>query len=344
MMKKAGIPVIDLHNDLLSYLSHQSGRSPKDPISRSSYQQLSQGNVKLQTLAIFSKTGKNSVENGRKQVDNFIQLTTQHLTMFAPYRFPLDAQKSIVHVIAAFENASAFASETESLSEAILRLEEYVKAIGPIFYISLTWDEENRFGGGNRSTAGLKEDGKRLVEWMHKKNIALDLSHTSDRLAHDLLNFIDQNVLEIPVIASHSNFRVISDYPRNLPDDLAKEIIRRRGLIGLNLFAPFIHKTDPSAIVRHVEYGLELGAENALCFGADFFCDSDFPDFLREKYQRSEAFYPEFNDSSVYPKLLELFSYKLRLKEQNLLKFANQNAVHFLKESIHPIENSICCL
>jgi membrane dipeptidase len=339
MMKKAEIPVIDLHNDLLSYLSHQSGRSPEDPTSRSSYQQLRQGNVKLQTLAIFSKTGTNSVENGRKQVDNFIRLTTRFPTMFAPYRFPLDTQKPIVHVITAFENASAFASEIESLSETIRRLEEYVKAIGPIFYISLTWDEENRFGGGNLSTVGLKEDGKRLVEWMHMKKIALDLSHTSDRLAYDLFNFIDQNALEIPIIASHSNFRTISGYPRNLPDDLAQEIIRRKGLIGLNLFAPFIHKTDPSAIVRHVEYGLELEAENALCFGADFFCDSDFSDSLRKKYQQSDAFYPEFSDSSVYPKLLELFDRKLKLKEQNLLKIANQNAMHFLKERIHPGTN-----
>src|SRR5262249_50721267 len=154
------------------------------------------------------------------------------------------------------------------------------------------------------------------------KKIALDLSHTSDKLAHDLLEFIDQNSLEIPVIASHSNFRCISDYPRNLPEDLAKEIIRRKGLIGLNLFAPFIHQTDPSAIIRHVEYGLELVAENALCFGADFFCELDFPDFLREKYQRSEAFYPEFSNSSVYPKLLELFNHKLKLKEHTLLKIA----------------------
>jgi microsomal dipeptidase-like Zn-dependent dipeptidase len=244
-----------------------------------------------------------------------------------------------VQVIAAFENASAFASEIEPLSDAICRLEKYVNAAGPIFYISLTWDEENRFGGGNRTMTGLKEDGKRLLEWMSAKRIALDLSHASDKLAYDLLDFIDQNALEIPIIASHSNFRFISDHPRNLSDDLAKEIIRRKGLIGLNLFAPFIHKTDPSAILRHVEYGLELGAENALCFGADFFCDIDFSDSLREKYQRSEAFYPEFSDASTYPKLLELFSSKLKLKEQSLLKIAYQNADRFLNDTLDLLRN-----
>lgn len=331
-MKKSEIPVIDLHCDLLSYLVHQEGRSPKDPASRASYHQLSQGNVKLQTLAIFSQTQNNSVENGRKQVESFLKLVSNFPSQFAAYRFHLDAQNFDVQLIAAFENASAFASETEPLADAIGRLEAYFQALGALFYISLTWDEENRFGGGNRSTAGLKEDGKHLLEWMNGKEIALDFSHTSDQLAFDMLEFIDQNSLDIPVIASHSNFRPISNYPRNLPDDLAKEIIRRKGLIGLNLFAPFIHDTDPSALLRHVEYGLELGAENALCFGADFFCDLDFPDFLRKKYQRSNAFYSGFDNSSVYPTLLDLFSRNLNLKEQQLLKIANQNALGFLKE------------
>ncbi len=333
-MKKAEIPIIDAHCDLLFYLGHQSGRSPKDAASRCSYPQLSQGHVKLQTLAIFVKTGAQSVETSRTQIDHYKKLITQNPDMFAQLRLPLDTQKPIVHVIASFENASAFASETEPLSDAFRRLEDDVKAIGPLFYISFTHDEENRFGGGNITKVGLKEDGKRLIEWMHKKRIALDLSHTSDKLAHDQLNFIDQNRLEIPVIASHSNFRAISNYPRNLPDDLAKEVIRRKGIIGLNFFAPFIHDTDASAIVRHVEYALELGAENALCFGADFFSDIDAIDFLREKYKRKDAFYPEFSNSSCYPKVLELLSEKLKLKEQILLKIASQNAMNFLKERI----------
>ena len=335
-MKKAEIPVIDLHCDLLSYLSQNQERSPEDPLSRSSYHQLSQGNVKLQTLAIYCKTQKGSAEIGLKQIKDFLKLVSEYPSLFALCNFPLNAQNKKVNVIAAFENASAFASETEPFADAISRLEDYVKMIGPLFYLSFTWDEENRFGGGNRTTIGLKDDGKRLLEWMDGKRIALDFSHTSDRLADDLLNFIDQNSLKIPVIASHSNFRAISNYPRNLPDDLAKEIIRRKGLIGLNLFAPFIHQTDPSAIARHVEYGLELGGENALCFGADFFCDADFPHFLQEKYQRSDAFYPEFSDSSVYPTLLALFSQSLNLKEQLLLKIASQNALVFLKERIIP--------
>ncbi len=334
-MKKTEIPVIDLHSDLLSFLTLKPGRSPEDPISRCSHSQLVQGGVKLQTLAIFSTTEKNSTENGRKQVEAYQNLIGQSPKLFSACHIPLDAQKQTVALLPAFENASTFAEEAEPLDSALRRLEEYNKAIGPVFYISFTWDEENRFGGGNRSLVGLKEDGKRLLEWMNNKKIALDFSHTSDQLAHDFLNQIDKKGFNIPVIASHSNFRLISNYPRNLPDDLAKEIIRRKGLIGLNFFAPFIHDTDSSAILRHVQHALSLGAENALCFGADFFCDADLPQFIEKKYPKTKApYYPEYGNASAYPTLLEMFSQKLGLKEQALLKIASQNALNFLKEKI----------
>lgn len=334
-MKKNEIPIIDLHCDLLSFLTEESDRSPEDPKSRCSYPQLRDGHVKLQTMAIYTKTGKDSTASGGRQVHAFRKLISLFPKHFAHCQFPLDAQKPQVQVIAAIENASGFAEENESLDHAFSRLDQFISHIGPIFYISFTHDDENRFGGGNMTSVGLKEDGKRLLEWMHGKKIALDFSHTSDRLAHDHLNFIDQHALDIPIIASHSNLRPISPYPRNLPDDLAKEIIRRKGLIGLNLVAPFIHDTDPMAILRHVEYALALGAENALAFGADFFSDTDFEDYMMKKYGRKSAFYPEYGNSSVYPKLLELFSTKLRLSEQQLLKIASQNALNFMKEKIH---------
>jgi len=46
------------------------------------------------------------------------------------------------------------------------------------------------------------------------KQIPIDLSHTSDLLAEGILNHIDSQKLEIPVIASHSNFRAIWNHRR----------------------------------------------------------------------------------------------------------------------------------
>ncbi|MBS0620098.1 MAG: membrane dipeptidase [Verrucomicrobia bacterium] len=304
--------IVDLHCDLLSYLAKDPARTPNDPLSRASLPQMEQGGVRLQTLAIFTKTDSHSVLQGHAQVEWFLKL-----------------RSNTTRFLAAFENASAFADEKEPLDLALKRLEGYQKQLGQILYISLTWDGENRFGGGVGATCGLKEDGKRLLEWMDGKQIALDFSHTSDRLAEDALNFLETKRCQIPVLASHSNFREVTEMARNLPREIAQEILRRGGLIGLNLFGPFIHKSDPTAILHHVEYGLALGGENTLCFGADFFCDADAPQ-LKEKYPGQPLFFPEWSDASIYPRLTTLLQRRLSLTDGQIHKLASENALNFL--------------
>lgn len=320
-------PIVDLHSDLLSYLRHEKGRSPDDPASRSSHPDLVSGRVIIQTLAIFTQTGPRSIDHAHLQLMHFCQLINS--SRFASFDAHLTlTPSSCVHLVAAYENASGFALEQEPLEDVFSRLENNLKLLGRILYISLTWDGENRFGGGIGSPAGLKEDGKRLLEWMNGRRIAIDLSHASDTLAHEIIAHIDQHKLSIPLLASHSNFRSITPLPRNLPEDIAREIIRRKGLIGLNFFAPFIHESDPYVLCRHVEYGLKLGGEAALSFGADFFCDSDID--LQKKYGSSPFFFDMFANSSSYPRVLEMLQQELSLKEATLHNIAHRNALSFL--------------
>lgn len=334
-MKKNTIDVIDLHSDLLSYLSHAHKRTPHDPVSRTSIDQLKEGNVKVQTLAIYGSHPSRALHEGKEQIAQFRRLIAEYSEIFSPCRSPLQGGTPAVQLLASIENASVFASEIESLAAAFDRLESYCDAVGHLFYISLTWNNANRFGGGNAAPEhGLKEDGKHLLEWMNGRKIAIDLSHSSDKLAYGILDFIDQRSLNIPVIASHSNFRAITEVPRNLPEDLALEIIRRKGLIGLNLCTPFSHPTDPTALLRHVEYALSLGASDSLCFGADFFCDADFPD-LKQKYAHIPSFYfPDYSNSSCYPYLLEQLVQHLGLSEEQMLKISSGNAARFLQTCI----------
>lgn len=331
-------PVIDLHCDLLSYLCDQRGRTIEDSASRASVSQLQAGNVKIQTLAIFSSSRalEDSLHQGFRQVECLVKLLSDYPHIFARYQSSLCekdfvAEKPLpIFLIPAIENAASFSLFAEPIALSISRLEQWIETIGSPLYISLTWDGENRFGGGNGSRVGLKKDGEALVEWMSEKNIALDVSHASDSLAEDLLNFIETDSLPIKVIASHSNFRSVTGMERNLPEEIGKEIIRRKGLIGLNLFAPFIHKTDPSVLIRHVEYALHLNAHSSLCFGADFFCDLDFPS-LSEKYQTKTPFFAEYGNASAYPLIFEHLRSFLGLKEELIANIAYGNALKFLQ-------------
>ncbi len=196
-------------------------------------------------------------------------------------------------------------------------------------YVGLTHHLENRFGGGNFTQAGLKDDGKRLIEFLDGRKIAIDLSHTSDQLAYGILNFIDQHHLDIPVLASHSNMRAVFDHNRNLPDELVTEIINRSGLIGLNFVKYFINPENPSKIYRHIEHAVKLGAEDHLCFGADFFDDKSHPE-----QDRYPFFFPEFGDSTAYStinsRISELFSDEMKEK------ISHRNALSYFKR-LHKI-------
>ena len=188
----------------------------------------------------------------------------------------------------------------------------------------MTWNEENRFGGGAHTEVGLKEDGEALLNWMEGQKIAIDLSHTSDPLAHEILNHLDQKGLDVPVIASHSNFRAVANELRNLTDELALEVARRGGLIGLNLVRRFLGSGGISDVVRHVEHADQLGILPRLCWGTDFFDDR----LSGSDLHHLKPFYNSgFEDASCYPKILPLLSH---YPQETLRRLCYQNLADFL--------------
>ena len=306
--------IADLHCDLLMYLAEDETHTAFDLCSRAAIPQLREGGVNWQTLAIFTETEKGSEQKGLAQAEIFAKLPTLYPKDF---RLGWQGRAEAVGLIAAIENASGFCSEEEPLSEGLARFDAIEKLVERILYVTLTWKKENRFGGGDETQVGLKEDGKELLRHLSGRGIAIDLSHTSDWLAHDLIDWIDSQGLEIQLIASHSNFRSVTGHLRNLTDELALEVIRRKGVIGLNVVQKFVGIGVPEKLMEHVEHGLSLGGENALCFGADFFYEAALNTNPPEPY-----FFPEYSDASMYPKFLA----ELSVSEQQKKKIAFENA------------------
>ena len=283
-------PIIDLHCDLLSYLLR-----PKSDINNTddigcAIPYLKEGSVKLQVLAIFAATEAESHQKGIQQSEIFKDISSNNAELFQFAKDHLEnfGQSEKIGVLASLENASAFCDEELPLTKGFENLERIIENVGNLFYIGLTHHLENRFGGGNFSKAGLKDDGKSLLDFLHNKNIAVDFSHTSDALANGILNYISQQNLNIPILASHSNYRPILDHPRNLPDDIAKEIINQQGLIGLNFVRAFVNNEHPNVLYEHLNHGLELGGEKAVAYGADFFFTKSHPDKSRIPFYHKE--------------------------------------------------------
>ncbi len=304
--------VADFHCDLLSYLADDAKRTANDPESRASIPALKAGGVGLQTLAIFTKTEPESVKKGLKQAEVFFQLSE---------KYPVFGKE--IKTVVSIENGSGFCGENEPLEKGLERLEKFYQKAGRIAYLSMTWNDENRFGGGSATDIGLKEDGLELLKWMRGKKIAIDLSHTSDKLAGDILKAIDK--LGITPVASHSNFRALANHPRNLPDSLAREIGARGGVMGINFVRVFLGGHGPEDFIRQLEHADKLKLLDHLCFGADFFMEHDMPP---ESQYLLPMFNQGFDSSACYPKVIELFL--KHLSHDIVEKIAHHNLTRFL--------------
>ena len=144
----------------------------------------------------------------------------------------------------------------------------------------LCWNGENPLGTGavKDDSAPLKPAGKEAVCALWDAGIFTDVSHLSAAGVEDVLSAGD-----FPIAASHSDSRSVWDHPRNLTDDAAKEIFRRGGAVGLNLYPPFLGQTaDFAAILRHADRFLALGGERGLCLGCDLDGVSSLPEGMRD--------------------------------------------------------------
>lgn len=325
------LPIIDMHCDLLVYLTDVPGADMnKASDIGCALPNLTAGNIKLQVMAMYSATEIGSTQYAALQRDMFQKLAQENNCLTAV----TDAktlemvmqQPGITGMVAAVENAAGFCEEREPLEDGFKKLEKMIEVCGRLLYISFTHHTENRFGGGNNSKKGITTDGKMLLDYLHGRKIAVDLSHTSDALAHDMLTHIDQERLDIPIIASHSNFRPVWEHNRNLPDELTQEIIKRKGLIGMNFLRAFLNEKDPEALLHHIMYGLNNGAEDVLCFGADYFYTLDSTDQSRIPYYFKEH---EQAATSYHYVLTQL---REQLTQEQLEKLAYKNAQHYITQ------------
>ena len=326
---RASRPVADLHCDLLAYLvvgaMQGESRSIRDDRCRVSLRQMREGGVALQTLAIFVMTAPEWTAIGGRQAEIYARLVDEEAEDLQAVRSAADLDGLLkddrrVGVVPAIENASAFAEEDEPLDRALDRFDQMVKLTGPLLYVSLTWNTANRFGGGNNAESGLTDDGKALLDFLADRGPALDLSHASPRLAHDVLDYTYSKGLDLPVLASHSPYAGIVDTPRNLTDEAAKEIANRQGVIGLNLLSRFLDGDPADCFVDQLKHARKIGVLDAQVMGADFFYEGDVPGYDPET--TPPDFHQGYGDASCYPRLLEDLQQGLDLSREEVSDMA----------------------
>ena len=174
----------------------------------------------------------------------------------------LKSKHNLNNFYLAVENASM-------LNGNINNIELLIK--NKIRYVTLTWNGENELGSGVLSNTdyGITAFGKEVVKKLCDNNIAIDVSHASDKLFYDVVD-----ICKTPIIATHSNSRKITDNKRNLTDEQFNIIRDSGGVVGLNFYKGFLNNNPDKAciddIIRHADHLLNLNGEDTLAIGADF--------------------------------------------------------------------------
>lgn len=105
---------------------------------------------------------------------------------------------------------------------------------------------------------GLTDFGKDVVREMNRLGVIVDISHVSDKTFYDALE-----VSKAPIFASHSSCRAICDAPRNMTDQMIKDLAAKGGVIQINYHVGFLsqefrdaERKDPStneAIAKEIK-------------------------------------------------------------------------------------------
>ena len=178
--------------------------------------------------------------------------------------------------------------------------------------------KSNRLEEGEEDT-GLSDKGREIIALGNELGMIFDISHLSDKAFWDVIELTKK-----PVIATHSNFRDICPHSRNLTYDMAKALIDKGGVIGLNFYPKFISENPDdhtiAGLFKHLDYCLENFGEDGIGFGGDI-------DGTSGRFPRDIVL-----TRSIHDQLIEFM--QQHYSETVVEKVAGGNYLNFLKNNL----------
>ena len=112
-------------------------------------------------------------------------------------------------------------------------------------YMTLTHSGNDEWADSSTDTPvhnGLTDFGKGVVREMNRLGMIVDISHVSDKTFYDALA-----VSQAPLIASHSSCRALCNAPRNMTDQMIKDLAAKGGVIQINYERNYLSEEYRSA-------------------------------------------------------------------------------------------------
>ena len=286
----------DMHADALLWdrdLTKRWGRGQVD------LPRLAEGNVALQVFTTVTKS-PSGLSYEANAADARDDVTLLYIGQLRPFRSWRDLTERALEQARQLAKAEEKAPEAlkiirtrADLAEVMRRREGGEKVIGGILgaegghalmgeignlnrlydagfrLIGLTHFFDNALGASLHGEAGggkgLTKFGRQVVQKMVEKQMIIDLAHAAPAMAREVLEMVD-----MPVVVSHTGIRSHCDTVRNFPDDLMRDIAATGGLIGIGYWADVTCDDTPAGIAGAIVAAIGVVGADHVALGSDF--------------------------------------------------------------------------
>jgi membrane dipeptidase len=269
--------VVDLHNDVLTKLTHSRYDFSREHGPATFYNPLrldldlpriERGGLGALGCLMFSGF---RIDPGRRrfwrQLDCARGLAARHAGALTLARGVADIRAAhAAGRVALFLGVEGSYAIDDDVEAGVARLAEAgVMFLGPL------WERDSGAGTSCRTAAsrdsGLTDRGRVLVRACDEAGIRLDVAHASRKTFWDILELARR-----APFSSHSGAAGVYPHPRNLDDDQIRALGERGGVVGIIFVAPYLGGTFCTIenIVDHIEHVMEIGGEACAALGSDF--------------------------------------------------------------------------
>jgi len=356
-------PFIDTHNDLPSMLLDAGGDLTKFDLSKTQsalcadIPRLREGCVGAQYWSVFvessTQVSHTSLHESLREFDVALRLIRSQPDGFEQARTADDIER--IHK--AGRIACLIGVEGGHMMEDSFAALRIFYELGARYMTLTHWDNIHWADSATDrpQNYGLTEFGKRTVREMNRLGMFVDISHVSADTMRDAMS-----VSRAPVIFSHSGSYAINPHPRNVPDDVLRQLATNGGVIHVNFIKEFVspknsawqdRRTDELRKLHttlDTDKAIEDGVkewEKAHPFPPPTIADvADHIDHIRQVAgidhigigadfydSGANSMVPDLNDVTRYPYLFaELL--KRKYSDEDVLKIAGRNHLRAMRQ------------
>ncbi|WP_057462862.1 dipeptidase, partial [Pseudovibrio sp. POLY-S9] len=286
--------IADLHNDVLLW---DRNISQESSIGHSDLPRFKKGNVGVQIFTSVTKSprGQNYKKNSAEAFDNITLLgwlqswpssalnkLSERALLQAQRLYDLEQKHpdeiTVVHNREQLEAVLTARAQGSKIIAGVLgtegghALDGDIKNVdrlyeGGLRLMGLQHFFDNKLGGSlhGQSKAGLTDFGKDVVRLMEKKEMIVDVAHSSPAVVEDVLAMATR-----PIVVSHTGVKGICDTPRNLTDDQVRKISAKGGLIGIGFWDAAACDISPKGVAASIIYAVSIAGIDHVVLGSDF--------------------------------------------------------------------------